>query len=198
MNKYKLCKDFSTIDFSYFVSIMTDFKRILLIGGPGSGKTTLIKHIESQGLLVHHEISRQVTLQAQEKGIKQLFLSDPMAFSNSLLTGRVNQFLNASKGLNFYDRGIPDVPAYHIFTGDPIPQDYVAACKEYVYDIVFYLPPWQEIYESDNERYETFEQAQQISNILVNYYKKFNYNPIEIPTGTILERFTFIKQQITD
>ncbi len=188
----------STIDFSYFVPDMTDKKRILLIGGPGSGKTTLINHMESHDLLVHHEISRQITLEAQEKGIEQLFLTDPLAFSNSLLAGRIDQFNNATTGLNFYDRGIPDVPAYHVFTGDPIPDDYIAACKEYEYDIVFLLPAWKEIYESDNERYETFQQAQTISNILVEFYERFNYKPITIPTGTIEERYQFLMSQIND
>lgn len=177
---------------------MTDIKRILLIGGPGSGKTTLINYIESQGLLVHHEISRQVIKEAQEKGIEQLFLKDPMRFSNNLLAGRIAQFNNAIEGLNFYDRGIPDVPAYHLFTGDPIPEDYIAACHDHEYDMVFYLPPWKEIYLSDNERYETFEQAAQISDILINYYRHFNYNPIEIPTGSIEERFEFLNHQIRD
>ena len=31
------------------------------------------------------EISRQVTLEAQEKGIEQLFLEDPLMFSEQLL-----------------------------------------------------------------------------------------------------------------
>ncbi|MGJ8684344.1 MAG: AAA family ATPase [Nonlabens sp.] len=189
---------FSTIEFSYFVPVMEDKKRILLIGGPGSGKTTLIQHMESQGLLVHHEISRQVILEAQEKGIDQLFLTDPLAFSNSLLAGRINQFNNAVSGLNFYDRGIPDVPAYHVFTGDPIPDDYLAACNEYIYDMVFLLPPWKEIYQSDNERYETFEQAQTISDILKEFYERFNYKPIVIPKGTIEERYSFLISQIND
>lgn len=198
MYKYKSTYCCTKIDFSYFVLVMTDYKRILLIGGPGTGKTSLINYIESQGLLVHHEISRQVILEAQEKGIAQLFLTDPMAFSDRLLAGRIQQFNNVKSGLNFYDRGIPDVPAYHIFTGDPIPDNYKAACKEYIYDMVFHLPPWEAIYESDNERYETFEQAQQISNILVSYYKKCDYHIIEIPKGSIEERFEFIKLQIAD
>lgn len=81
--------------------------RILLIGGPGSGKTTLVQAIEELGYKVHHEISRMVTLKAQEKGIKQLFLTDPLAFSEALLQGRMLQFDEATTGLNFYDRGIP-------------------------------------------------------------------------------------------
>lgn len=91
---------------------------------------------------------------------------------------------------------VSDVPAYHVFTGDPIPEHYIAACKQYQYDVVFHLPPWKEIYESDNERYETFEQAQQISNILVDYYKKFNYKPIDVPQGTIEQRFQFIQDHL--
>jgi|GEM_PF-5408771 len=100
-------------------------KRILLIGGPGTGKSTLIKALEALEYRVHHEISREVTLEAQRQGIEQLFLEDPMAFSNRLLAGRIEQYKNADHGINFYDRGIPDVPAYHEFTGDPIPQEYI-------------------------------------------------------------------------
>ncbi len=171
-------------------------KRILLIGGPGTGKSTVIHTLEQRGYLVHHEISREVTLEAQQQGIEQLFLEDPMAFSNRLLAGRINQFKNATLGINFYDRGIPDVPAYHKFTGDSIPQEYIDACNDYRYDTVFSLPPWKAIYQSDNERYESFNQAVTISNILNEYYKDLNYDPIEIPTGMVEERIAFIKKHL--
>ena len=144
---------------------MKKIQRILIIGGPGSGKTTLLNQIEKQGHYVHHEISREVTARAQEKGIEQLFLTDPMAFSDELLAGRIEQFKNPVPGWNFYDRGIPDVPAYHIFTKDPIPETYIAACKLYQYDQVFFLPPWKEIYQSDSERYENFDQAVALGDI---------------------------------
>ena len=41
------------------------------------------------------EISRQITIDAQKKGIEQLFLEDPLLFSQQLLIGRQNQFNQA-------------------------------------------------------------------------------------------------------
>ncbi|KQC33715.1 ATPase [Nonlabens sp. YIK11] len=176
---------------------MEKIKRILLIGGPGSGKTTLIHAIEQAGYTVHHEISRMVTQRAQEQGIDQLFLEDPMAFSNELLQGRIEQFESASSGINFYDRGIPDVPAYHKFTGDPIPDSYQDASEKYQYDAVFYLPPWKEIYQSDNERYESYDQAVTIGSILAHYYQDLNYEIVEVPKASVEERLEFILKHVS-
>ena len=47
-------------------------KKIALIGGPATGKTTLIKALEAQGYYCMEEISRQITLEAQKNGIEQL------------------------------------------------------------------------------------------------------------------------------
>ncbi len=175
---------------------MEKTKRILIIGGPGSGKTTLIHCIEKQGHTIHHEVSREVTLRAREQGVEQLFLTDPLAFSNELLKRRMEQYEQATDGYNFYDRGIPDVPAYHLYTNDPIPDAYTYAVKHYRYDIVFFLPPWEEIYETDNERYESFEQAVKISSVLLDFYHTYDYTPIEVPKGKVQERYDFIMSHI--
>ena len=63
-------------------------KKIVITGGPGSGKTSLILFLEENGYQCQNEISRQVTLEAQKKGIDQLFLSDPVLFSQHLLEER--------------------------------------------------------------------------------------------------------------
>lgn len=174
---------------------MEKVKRIVIIGGPGSGKTTLIQAIEDTGFKVHHEISRLVTKRAQERGIEQLFLEDPMAFSNQLLKGRIEQFNDAVPGINFYDRGIPDVPAYHHFTKDPIPSEYLNASNHHQYDAVFFLPAWKDIYQSDGERYESFEQAVEIGSILQEYYKSLGYDVQEVPKDKVSKRLKYILER---
>jgi predicted ATPase len=72
-----------------------DKKIILLIGGPGSGKTSIINELTKKGYVCYPEISRQVILEAQQTGIDQLFLKEPLLFSEMLLKGRINQYNNA-------------------------------------------------------------------------------------------------------
>lgn len=172
-----------------------DKKLVLLIGGPGSGKTTIIEELSKKGYICYPEVSRQVTLEAQKRGIDQLFLKEPLLFSEMLLEGRVKQFkdaLNENENLVFLDRGIPDVLAYMHYIGDAYPAAFEDACKNHIYTKVFILPPWEEIYLSDNERYESYEQARLIHNHLVETYQKYGYNLIDVPKADIENRIDFI------
>lgn len=175
-------------------------KIILLIGGPSSGKTTLINHLETEGHICYPEISREVILKAREEGVDYLFLENPMLFSERLLEGRIKQYQNAVNEEKpvFIDRGIPDVVAYMDFIGDTYPVEFVAACETYKYDKVFLLPPWEEIYTSDAERYESYEEASKIHNYLVDTYTKYGYELHEVPKTSVEERFQFIINHIKD
>lgn len=176
-----------------------EIKRIVITGGPGSGKTALIKALEKSGKTVLHEISRKIILKAQLDGIAQLFLTDSILFSEKLLKGRCKQFKKAeflkSESV-FFDRGLPDVTAYIDYIGISYPTKFSKLCEKHRYDKVYMLPPWKEIYTNDNERYESFEEALKIYQALKNAYKKYNYVITEVPFGSISERVQYINDSI--
>jgi predicted ATPase len=168
---------------------------VVITGGPGTGKTTIIDGLIEQGYSCFPEISRQITLEAKKQGIEQLFLEKPLLFSELLLEGRKKQFESANQDAAdfvFLDRGIPDILAYMHYIGDSYPNFFDQACKDHAYTKIFVLPPWEEIYESDEARYENYEQAKLIFEHLKETYETFGYNLIEVPKGTVEERILFI------
>lgn len=172
---------------------------IVLIGGPSSGKTTLIEHLKEKGHICYPEVSREVIKEAQKRGIEQLFLAQPLLFSELLLEGRINQFEKAKKeqaNVVFLDRGIPDVLAYMHYIGESYPSFFDEACRANIYSKVFILPSWKEIYVSDQERYESYEQAILIQNHLIETYQKYGYELIEVPKDTVENRIQFLLQHL--
>lgn len=170
-------------------------KKIVITGGPGTGKSSIILELLKRGYTCLEEISREVTLKAREDGVDQLFLKNPLLFSELLLKGRKKQYDEAKNhevDLVFIDRGLPDVLAYMDYIGDKYPKEFVATCKSNVYDYVFILSPWQEIFTSDNERYENFEQAVTIHDHLLDTYKKYEYNLLDVPFDTVENRADYI------
>lgn len=172
---------------------------VVITGGPGTGKTTIIDKLIEKGHTCFPEISRQITLEAKKQGIEQLFLEKPLLFSELLLEGRKDQFNQAQQqaaNTVFIDRGIPDILAYMHYIGDSYPAFFDVACKEYCYTKVFVLPPWEEIYESDEARYENYDQAKLIYTHLQETYSNYGYQLIVVPKGTVEERVNFILQNL--
>lgn len=172
---------------------------IVLAGGPSSGKTTLINALVEKGFICYPEISRAIIKEAQEQGIDQLFLEQPLLFSEMLLQGRIKQHQEAHEeetNVVFLDRGIPDVLAYMHYIGDSYPKTFSDACDNHRYHKVFLLPPWKEIYVSDAERYESYEQAVLIHEHLEETYKNFGYDLVTIPKDTVENRVAFLLERI--
>ena len=97
---------------------MPNIKRILITGSPGSGKTTIIKGLMKRGYKVFDELSRSLIRSPENSSNENLFLKNPIDFSEKLLKGRINQFIDAKKikkaknNLVFYDRGIQEIFGY--------------------------------------------------------------------------------------
>ena len=170
-------------------------KKIIITGGPGTGKTSLIEELKKNNFKCFDEISREITLKYREKGIEQLFLSDPNLFSQELLNGRIQQFnnsINLQADCVFFDRGIPDIIAYLNFKKVDLSKKNLKSIDKYRYDMIFLLEPWEDIYSSDIIRYESFDQVITIDSYIKNAYKVFGYNPIIVPKDNIKNRIDFI------
>lgn len=172
----------------------------MITGAPGTGKSTVIRELSQRNFECMPEISREVTLNARKSGTDQLFLTNPLLFSELLLEGRVNQYIEGELkncDLLFFDRGIPDIPAYMDYVNMDYPSIFIEKSNFYRYNYIFLMPPWEEIYISDNERYENFDQAITIHDHLKNIYQSLNYKIIEVPFGSVNDRTNFIIDQLT-
>jgi len=175
-------------------------KKIVITGGPGTGKTTLVKKLKEKGIICFPEVSREITLKAREEGVEQLFLEKPLLFSEMLMKGRLKQFEESTilkESFVFLDRGLPDILAYMDYIGDEYPAEFISVCEQNRYDLVFILPPWESIYVSDDARYENFEQATLIAQYLTKTYQRFGYNPILVPKATPDERLKFVMEHLS-
>lgn len=170
-------------------------KKIVITGGPGTGKSSIIEELKQRGHICFEEISRQVTMEARNKGIEQLFLTEPLLFSELLLKGRLKQFYDANQFEGetiFLDRGLPDVLAYMDYFDSNYPIEFIETCQNNRYDNVFVLAPWKKIFVSDSVRYENFEQAELIHKHLLNSYNNFDYQLHDVPFESIEKRTDFI------
>ncbi|MGK0411892.1 MAG: putative ATPase [Polaribacter sp.] len=170
-------------------------QKIVLIGGPGTGKTTVLNALKAKDYYCFDEVSRDVILKAQKQGIEQLFLTEPLLFSEMLLQGREEQYLKAHKSTKeivFFDRGIPDVHAYMNYFKTDFPALFLEKSKQHTYDLIFHFSPWKEIHTTDNERYESFEESTEIDIHLTRAYIELGYKIINVPFGSVAARTNFI------
>ena len=173
--------------------------RIVLTGGPWTGKTTLLQLLADKGFAVVEEYSRQVIREEVSKNSNVLPWADLPAFSKRVIAGRVEQWHQGEKSLtpHFYDRSIVDSLAYLVKDGLPVPQEWDILAKEFRYfQKVFITPPWPEIYLQDAERKERLEMVTAIHEALVKTYKKYNYSVIEVPRMPALDRIEFILKEV--
>ena len=73
------------------------------------------KALKKKGFHIYPEVSREIINEYRKLGHKQLFLSDPLKFSEILMEKRIIQHENSNENKNkfyFFDRGIPDIIAY--------------------------------------------------------------------------------------
>ena len=173
--------------------------KIVITGGPGTGKTSIIKALKNKGFHIYPEVSREIINEYRKLGHKQLFLSDPLKFSKILMEKRIVQYKNSIENRNklyFFDRGIPDIIAYLNFKKAKFNPSLFKKIKNYSYDLIFLCEPWKKIFINDSERYESYSELLLINEELKKTYHKLDYKPIKLPEGSVEERVNYILNSI--
>ncbi|MEX1188334.1 MAG: AAA family ATPase [Bacteroidia bacterium] len=172
-------------------------KRILLTGGPGFGKSSIIAELERSGHHVFHEVAREIIQEETSKMGDALPWKNIQEFSSKVLQGRIDQFEIGRNKISFYDRGLPDIVAFLVKDKNPIPQELMNLCQSKKYfDPVFITPPWESIFHRDEERKEDFNAAIKVHKAIEQIFPELGYQLISIPMGSVKWRSEFVLSKL--
>ena len=173
-------------------------KRIVLAGGPSTGKTSVLNELKKLGFVCYDEAARDILSDYSSKGSS--FKLDPIKISREILSKRDNDYndslrISCKNDIIFYDRGVHEITAYLRFINQS--NDYwEELLKNYKYNVVFIFPSWKEIYTKDDNRIEEYEEAMKISPFIYQIYDESSILSIEVPNISVKERVEFILNNI--
>ena len=173
---------------------MINTSKIVISGGPGGGKTTIINSLKDKGYYCYDEISRELIQKYKKKYNQNIFFENPLEFSNILWKKREEQYKNSiiQKKYDkvFFDRSLLDITSYLEFIGKRN-LNLERKLKNLKYDIIFLIKPTKKNYKKDFSRYEDFSQSIKIHNILERNYKNY-FKTINVPFEKLKDRLNFI------
>jgi predicted ATPase len=107
------------------------------------------------------------------------------------------QQVGASASVTFFDRGLPDTLCYARLIGSPFEDEIFEACQRFRYfERVFLAPPWREIYTTDGERKQSYDEVVRTYELMVRAYEDCGYEVVEIPRDSPARRADFIVSQL--
>jgi predicted ATPase len=163
----------------------------LFTGGPGVGKTTLIRHLQGLGERVVEETHRAVIAEQFAAGSRAVPWDDYAACCELCVRRDIEKFdaLAHEAGRIFFDRGILD----GFDARWDAPAGLLAAARARRYNPrVFVFPPWREIYETDAERRQDWAEAEATFGRILAGLERFGYEPLVVPIGTVEARACFV------
>lgn len=168
----------------------------VLTGGPGVGKTSVIDYLENKSLRCVKEVARGIIKKQLQNDGEALPWKNKNLYKDLMLDLSVEDYVEANrqdKEIRFFDRGIPDTLAYAYLEKLPITKKLRFYAQKYRYNTtVFIFPPWKEIYKTDNERKQQFDEVIRTHKIIIQTYQNCGYKTIVMPKESVEHRGEFI------
>lgn len=172
---------------------------IIITGGPGGGKTTLIDALAERGHSRTLEAGRFIIQAQVEIGGSGLHTGDQALFAELMLMHEIRNYHEAltTPGLVFFDRGVPELAGYLPMVGLPLPQHFQRAAERYRYNkLVFLTPPWREIYANDAERKQDWAEAVRSYEHCRAVYLAQGYETVDLPKASVAARAEFVLARV--
>lgn len=163
----------------------------VIVGGPSSGKTTLINYLDSQG---YHTVPEMARIHIKERlsagSNLEDIIEDNAHFQREVLSRVLKRERQLPKNqLIFFDRGAPDSVGYfryhHLET-----ETILKACQKIRYQKIFYchqLPMNQDAF-----RMEDSLAAKKLGDLIYQAYFDLGYPLIELPAISVQERMDIV------
>jgi predicted ATPase len=167
----------------------------VLTGGPGSGKSTLIDALERAGYARSVEAGRGIIQEQVWIGGHALPWGDQRLFAELMLSWEMRSYRLAEQldGAVFFDRGVVDVAGYLRLVGLPVPDHVRKAVELFRYNSrAFVAPPWPEIFHSDAERKQDWDEAVRTYEAVADAYRSNGYELVQLPCVSVSERVRFV------
>jgi predicted ATPase len=167
----------------------------VLTGAPGTGKTALLRRLGDDVVTVD-EPAREILAEQRAIGISE---TEPAHFVALLLERSIEKHRShLGDTLTVFDRGLPDCVAYAKVSEVDASDSRAAALRYRHAGPVLILPPWEEIYTTDDERTMGFDLVVPFHEHLVEAYESAGYELVEVPKDTVEARVAFGRSVIED
>ncbi|MBX3074704.1 ATP-binding protein [Candidatus Obscuribacterales bacterium] len=167
--------------------------RIVITGGPSTGKTTIINLLEVMGQKVVHELATKIIKEG-----KYLPWVDRVKFQSEVLRRQLAAeaaILDFDNPI-FLDRGAFDGEAYYIADSLPVPPAF-STIDPSQYDLAFLIEELS-FFDQNDVRREDLEFTKKISATLEGCYTSRNIRVIRVPAMLPHARVDFIMKHVAD